>query len=81
MENHHFSWVNQLSIAIFNRKLLVYQRVGRLATVQGFAAWPAPCRTFWAASTQLTLDEILAKPSGSEPSWSEIERNQPEILA
>ena len=27
MENHHVLWVNQLSIAIFNSKLLVYQRV------------------------------------------------------
>ena len=27
MENHRFSWVYQLSMAIFNSKLLVYQRV------------------------------------------------------
>ena len=27
MEHHHFSWVNQLQMAIFNSKLLVYQMV------------------------------------------------------
>ena len=27
MENHHFSWVSQLYMAIFNSKLFVYQRV------------------------------------------------------
>ena len=33
MENHHFSWVNQLSMAIFNSKLFVYQRVTFPGTV------------------------------------------------
>ena len=27
MEDHIFPWVNQLDMAIFNSKLLVYQRV------------------------------------------------------
>ena len=32
----------------------------------GFAAWPAPRRTFWAASTQLTLGEISGAESTND---------------
>jgi hypothetical protein len=32
MENHHFQWVNQLQMAIFNSFLYVYQRVDILGT-------------------------------------------------
>ena len=70
MENRNFSWVSQLSMAIFNSKLLVYQR--EIFISPGFFRGTSPSTASDALRRQLNLTSqrrpavATRAPGGSE---------------